>query len=86
MCLLDTGDGEAGEELSVGDLGVPLGHDAAQAGDRPVSGTRGVPGPGEARLGVGSDPTLHGHAAALISGDLQVTEGLGHNRRMLNPK
>ena len=52
MRLLDTGDGEGGEELRVGDAGVPLGHDAAQAGDGPVPGTRGGPGPGEARLGV----------------------------------
>ena len=39
VSLLDTSNGEGGEELRVGDLGVPLCHNAAQGGDGPVPGS-----------------------------------------------
>ena len=86
MRLLDTGDGEGGEELGVWDPGVPLCHDAAQAGHRPVPGTWGVPGPGEAWLGMWPDPALHRDTSADIGCNLLVTQWVNHNWRMLNPK
>ena len=86
ISVLDTGDGEGGEELCVGDLGVSLGHNAAQGGDGPVPGTRGIPSPGEVWFGMGPDPAFHCHTSAHISCNLPVTEGLNHNWRMLNPK
>ena len=85
MSLLDTGNGECGEELGVGDLGVPLRHDAAQAGDGSVPGPRGVPGPGEVWSGMGSDPALHGHTSAHVSRNLLVAQGLDHDWRVLDP-
>ena len=86
MSLLDTSNGEGGEELRVGDLGVPLCHNAAQGGDGPVPGTWGISGPGKVWFGIGSDPTFHGDTSTHISCNLPVTERLNHNWRMLNPK
>ena len=86
MRLFNTGDGEGGEELGVWDPGVPLCHDAAQAGHGPVPGTRGVSGPGEAWLWMWPDPALHRDTSADIGCNLLVTQGVNHNWRMLNPK